>query len=162
MTMRLRPWTVSTAVMLVAGAGAGPADAVPRHAAPLVGSASGTVRPGQQGILFAGEGHVSRLGRVANLGVAVITGPDRSCPGGLANINTETLTTPSGDSLTLRSVDVACPTGPGRTHGAGTWTVTAGSGRFEGATGQGTAEGDADFAAGTFVMNLDGWVSIPG
>ena len=43
----------------------------------------------------------------------MVTGPDSSCPGGLANDHYETLTAANGDTLMLISYDVACPTGPG-------------------------------------------------
>lgn len=42
-------------------------------------------------------------------------------------------------------VNFACPTGPFTFHGTGTWTVAGGTDRFDGVTGEGTIEGDADF-----------------
>jgi len=49
-----------------------------------------------------------------------------------------TLTAANGDSLVFSCKDVACHTGSGGYIGTGQWTVTPGTGRFTGATGQGT------------------------
>jgi hypothetical protein len=45
-------------------------------------------------------------------------------------------------------------------HGTGHWEVTGGTGRFLGATGQGTIEGDADFNQGRFVIAMVGTVML--
>jgi len=50
---------------------------------------------------------------------------------------------------------------PGVTHGTGTWKVTAGTGRFLRATGEGTLSGQADFNLGTFEFELAGNICIP-
>lgn len=105
---------------------------------------------------FTGAGTATHMGRIATEGRAYISGLNSSCPGGVANLNVETLTAASGDTLTISSQDVACPTGPGLYHGTGQWTVTGGTGRFSGATGQGTYDGSADFNAGTFTIDLTG------
>jgi len=75
-------------------------------------------------------------------------------------VNTEILTDAHGDTLTIVSQDVSCPTGPGQFNGTGAWTVSGGTGRFAGATGQGSASGGADFSAGTFTMSLNGTVQF--
>jgi hypothetical protein len=112
-------------------------------------------------VSFLGSGTATHMGRITNVGTVVVTGPTGSCSGGNANVNTETLTDPNGDTLTISSQDVACPTGANQFHGTGQWTVTGGTGRFEGATGQGLADGGADFNAGTFTMTLTGTVRLP-
>lgn len=99
------------------------------------------------------------MGRIETGGRAYISGPDSSCPGGVANLNVEMLTAANGDTLTISSQDVACPTGPGRYHGTGQWTVIGGTGRFSETTGQGSYDGSADFNAGTFVIDLTGALS---
>jgi hypothetical protein len=101
------------------------------------------------------------MGHITNVGTVVLNGPDGSCPGGIANLNTETLTDPAGDTLTISSQDVSCPAASNRFQGTGRWTVTGGTGRFDGATGQGRAVGGADFNAGTFTMALIGTVQLP-
>ena len=75
-------------------------------------------------------------------------------------MHTETLTAANGDQLVIRMVNVACHTGPFTCHGTGRWTVLGGTGRFEGVTGEGTDEGDADFETNTFVLTLTGTLRI--
>jgi hypothetical protein len=112
-------------------------------------------------VSFSGTGVAKFLLLSANKGQIEITGPDSSCPGGLANVNTETLTAASGDSLTLTMNDVSCPTSDGVFHGTGHWVVTGGTGRFSGATGQGASNGGADFNQGVFHFQLTGTISEP-
>jgi len=109
---------------------------------------------------FAGAGTATHLGTIATEGRAYISGADSSCPGGVANLNVETLTAANADTMTISSQDVACPTGPGQYHGTGHWTVTGGTGRFSSATGQGSYDGSADFNAGTFTIDLTGALAL--
>jgi hypothetical protein len=153
------------AAVVVAGA----VLAVGGHAAfasgppvPFVATLTGNVAmTSQTTVSFIGTGTATHMGRITNVGAVVFTGSDPSCPNSIANVNTETLTTNVGDTLTIVSQDVACPTGPGTVHGTGKWRVTGGTGRFAGAVGQGTADGGADFNAGTFTMNLNGTLANP-
>lgn len=115
----------------------------------------------QTTVSFTGTGIASHMGRITNAGRVVFTGSDPSCPNAIANVNTETLTTNAGDTLTIVSKDVACPTGPGAFHGTGQWHVTGGTGRLAGTTGHGTADGGADFNAGTFTFTLTGTIAVP-
>ena len=105
---------------------------------------------------FVGSGQASHLGHISTMGQAVASGPAASCAGGVANINDETLEAPDGSTLTIRSDDDACPTGPYQFHGTGTWTVVAGTGRFAHTRGSGFLAGGVDFAAGTFSVTLQG------
>ncbi len=124
---------------------------------PFGASFSGNGEPtSETTISWAGTGHAMHMGYIANEGQIDITGPDSSCPGGIANVNVETLIAGNGDTLTITSQDVACPTGPAQFHGTGLWTVTGGTGRFGGATGQGSSDGSGDFNTGTFTMTLTG------
>jgi hypothetical protein len=160
-------------VMLIAmgtiGIGANSASAAAGHQVPFRASYSGTAAlfPGTgtspTTALFTGTGIASHLGRSANVNnITVLPGPV-SCPGGFANKNVETLTAANGDTLELTGLhDVGCPTRPGAVHGTGDWTVTGGTGRFAGATGQGTFDGGADFNQGTFSFQLTGTISAPG
>jgi hypothetical protein len=115
----------------------------------------------QTTVSFNGSGDATHMGRITNLGAVNVTGPDLSCDGGLANTNSEVLTDEHGDTLTIVSQDVACPTAPGVFTGTGRWTVAGGTGRFAGATGQGSSIGGADYTVGTFTMSLDGTVQLP-
>ena len=111
-------------------------------------------------VQFSGAGKATLLGASTNSGDVVIHGPDGSCPGGLANTNVETLRAANGDVLVLTMHDVSCPVGTNVYHGTGRWEVTRGTGRFLGATGQGTIEGDADFNQGRFAIAMHGTVVL--
>src|SRR5215469_18096695 len=157
------------AVMLIAigtiGIGANSASAAPGDQVPFRASYSGTAAFNSTTgtALFTGTGIASHLGRSTNVNsITVLSGPV-SCPGGFANKNVETLTAANGDKLMLTGPrDVGCPTRPGVVHGTGDWTVTSGTGRFAGATGQGIFDGGANFNRGTFSFELTGTISAPG
>jgi hypothetical protein len=155
-------------MMLIAmgtiGVGAHSASAAAGHQVPFRASYSGTAAfTSATTALFTGTGIASHLGRSINVNHITVTGPATSCSGGFANINVETLTAANGDTLVLTGPhDVGCPTRPGVVHGTGDWTVTGGTGRFAGATGQGTFVGGADFNKGTFSFQLTGTISAPG
>jgi hypothetical protein len=114
----------------------------------------------QNTVVFNGKGTATLMGSVTNSGSIQITGQDSSCSGGLANVNTEVLTAASGDTLTLTSQDVACPTGPGRYQGSGSWRITGGTGRFQGTTGNGSSTGSADFNVGTITNTFTGMLTL--
>lgn len=129
---------------------------------PFHGSYSGTaILTSPTSATFSGKGIATHLGSSTNEGNSVVTGPDSSCPGGLANNHYETLTAANGDTLMLVSYDVACPTGPWMFQGTGHWVVTGGTGRFSGATGQGSFDGHSDFNQGVFSFQLTGTISAP-
>ena len=155
-------------VMLIAmgtiGIGANSASAAAGHQVPFRASYSGTATFNSAAgtALFTGTGIASHLGRSTNENHITVSGP-ASCPGGFANKNVETLTAANGDKLMLTGPhDVGCPIRPGVVHGTGDWTVTGGTGRFAGATGQGTFDGGANFNTGTFSFQLTGTISAPG
>jgi hypothetical protein len=113
---------------------------------------------------FDGTGEATHLGRFASGGVAILGSPTEGCPDGalgIPNVHTETLTAANGDELTVRMVNLACPTGPASFHGTGRWTVARGTGRFADVTGAGSIEGNADFATNTFALTLSGTLSKP-
>ena len=131
---------------------------------PFRGSYSGTAAMETNGKpVFSGTGTATYLDRSTCEGYAVFTNLPVSCAGGVSNDNYETLTDANGDSFTIVSHDVACPTGPGQFHGVGSWEVVAGSGtgRFTGVTGQGSLDGHSDFMQGVFDMELTGTISVP-
>jgi hypothetical protein len=139
--------------------GASPAVAAADSRVPLVVYFSGSAGfASPTTTVFVGTGIALHLGIVTTNGHADITGPDSSCSGGIANINTETFTAANGDSLTVVSQDVACPTGPNQYHGTGNWEVAGGTGRFLHATGTGLFDGHSDFGAGTFAAILVGTI----
>ena len=144
----------------IVGMGATPASAA--HMVPFRGSYSGTaVFPSGGTPQFSGTGIATHLGKSTNEGHVVFTAGTPACAGGLPNDNYETLTAANGDLLMIVSHDVGCPIGPYQYHGTGNWEVVGGTGRFSGATGQGTLDGRADFAKGKFAFELIGNISVP-
>jgi len=147
------------------GIGVNSASAAAGHQVPFRASYSGTAAfTSATTALFTGTGIASHLGRSTNVNHITVSGQG-GCPGGggFANINVETLTAANGDTLVLTGDhDQACPTGLNAVHGTGHWIVTGGTGRFAGATGQGTFDGGADFNQGTFSFQLTGTISAPG
>ena len=111
---------------------------------------------------FHGAGQAIHLGQFVGSGVALLEPPTATCPGGtpgIPNVHSETLTAANGDELEIRMINVGCPTGPFTFHGTGHWTVVGGTGRFQGVTGQGMNEGNADFETNTFALTLTGTLS---
>ena len=103
------------------------------------------------------------LGRFVSDGVAILEPPTGTCPSGvpgIPNVHTETLTAADDAQLVFRLIDFACPTGPFTFHGTGHWTVVGGTDRFEGVTGEGAIEGDADFGTNTFALTLTGTLTF--
>jgi hypothetical protein len=113
-------------------------------------------------IQLTGAGNASKLGRSTNSSAVSIVGPAASCPGGFAIHGEETVTGANGDQITWTIDDDACPTDtPNVYRISATYTVTGGTGRFAGATGQGTIECLGDFANGTFDFTVTGTISRP-
>ena len=102
----------------------------------------------------------STVGATSAHAVATVNGISLSCLAGLANTNVVQITAADG-TLELTSQDVGCPTGIGSFHGTGVYTVIAGTGRYSGATGQGTLDGGADILAGTSHITADGTLTLP-
>ena len=111
-------------------------------------------------LTLTGTGDATYMGPITSAGHVDITGLDTGCLGGLANTNTETFTALNGDTLTVRQRDVACPSGPGRFHGTGNWSVVGGTGLFRGAAGGGFADGGGDLIAHTFAITLTGAIAL--
>jgi hypothetical protein len=110
---------------------------------------------------FTGSGHATLMGRTTSAGHADFLPPEDShCQGGVPNTNYETLTAVNGDTLSIVSDDVACPTGAWRFHGSGHWHVSGGTGRFANTTGEGTFDGHSDFTAGTFAATVSGKIVL--
>jgi hypothetical protein len=166
MITRKRALLVLLATMLISlgavGIRAIPVSAASAHQVPFSASYSGTaILTSPTSATFSGMGTATHLGTSTNEAYSVVTGPDSSCPGGLANNHYETLTAANGDTLSLISYDVGCPMGPGQFHGIGHWVVTGGTGRFSGATGQGSFDGHSDFNLQVFALQLTGTISAP-
>jgi len=105
-----------------------------------------------------GSGNATYLGNTAYIGnVSDIT----PTPNGLTDVLVETLTAANGDTLTILCNQVAIQVSPGVFEGADQWTVIGGTGRFAGATGQGTGVTHVNLNNGTFDKQLNGTISAP-
>lgn len=103
--------------------------------------------------LSTGTCQFTHLGRVALRTVQFI-----NVTTGAQNA-TSTFTSGSGDRLLTSSTGQSTPTGPGKIDFSGTTTITGGTGRFSGASGQMGTSGSADNVAGTAAFNLEGWIT---
>ncbi len=111
-------------------------------------------------VAWSGTGLGMQLGAATGGGNIVLTGGDESCPGGVANVHTATLTAADGDTLTLTGHDVGCPISAYEFQGSGHWTVTGGTGRFAGVTGSGSVSAHANFATGAFTISWTGSLAL--
>jgi hypothetical protein len=110
---------------------------------------------------FRGSGVATLMGLSQDNGRAVLTGPG-SCQGGITNDDYETLTAANGDTLTILSSNLACPTGGGYYHATGHWVVIGGTGRFSGATGSGSMDCQSFLAlGGRNSFQITGTISAP-
>jgi hypothetical protein len=126
---------------------------------PFMGSISGTVAfTSPTTAVLSASGVATHLGRTTYAGnVSDIT----LTPTGLTNVLVETLTAANGDTLTFYCTEVAVETSPGVYQATDQWVVIGGTGRFEGATGQGTADTHVDLNNGTFTKQVTGTISAP-
>ena len=130
---------------------------------PFKGQFAGNLTlPDQTDILLAATGTASLLGQATSSGHIVMVGP-ATCANGFAVQDTETLTsTDEGDTITFSVSSQACPTStPGVYEIKTPYRVTGGTGRFAGATGQGTADCFGNFNNDTFHYTLQGTISQP-
>jgi hypothetical protein len=163
----IRLWRLLVAAMLLApwilGLGTTSAYADGTHQVPFSASYSGSISFASNGVwLLNGNGIATHMGRSTNAGYLVFTTVPVDCAGGVPSDNHEALTAANGDSLTIVSHDVACPIGPNLYQGSGNWEVLGGTGRFTGATGQGTFVGYADLNQEIFRFHWTGTISAPG
>ena len=110
--------------------------------------------------VFDLTGNASPMGPTSVHAVATVDGLGFSCLAGLGNTNVVQVTGVDG-TVTLTSKDVGCPTGVGSFRGTGVYTVTGATGRYAGASGQGTLVGGADILTGTAQITADGTLTLP-
>lgn len=127
---------------------------------PFKGIFEGTfaINPATLQLKFAGDGPASHLGESAIAGDSQLV---PSGPGCFQIVtDTVTLTAANGDQLVLTNSGEDCFDETGHIIGVATFTVTGGTGRFDGATGTGTTEVVATpnetGLAGAFVLTLRG------
>ena len=166
---RLAAPTIGAAALIAASITLAPqaASAGTPNSVPFTASYSGSVSPpnGPPPVVLTGAGKATHLGNSGNAGSVAVTGPATNCPdSGFAVQNDEVLTsTQSGEQLMITIRDESCPITPGVAifHGIGTYVVTGGTGRFAGATGEGTFDGTGDFVHGLFSFTMNGTLSAP-
>lgn len=145
--------------VMVASVGLSPASAAEQ--VPFTAHYSGSLSfTDPTHIQLTGTGIASKLGQDTNSGRVTILGL-ADC-GGYIIHGEETLTAANGDQLSWAVDDVACPTDtPGVFRVSATYTITGGTGRFAGVTGQGTVECVGDFVNLTFDITATGTISRP-
>jgi hypothetical protein len=115
-------------------------------------------------LILVGEGTASFLDKITSSGAIAFLGP-ADC-GGFRFHDDETLTSvaPPADQISFSLDADACPTATAGVYQIqGRYTVSGGSGRFAGASGKGTADGEGDFNSSimTFRYTLKGTISRP-
>jgi hypothetical protein len=110
------------------------------------------------------EGTATHLGLATLTGTATVHITFTPCDGGgvlTTFTQTATLVAANGDTLTLRGSGTACAAN-GHAIGSGDLTITGGTGRFAGATGNLTESIDHNLVTGAEVDTLSGTISSPG
>ena len=155
-------WMFATVAMLIALVVSGPGASLAyakSNQVPFKASFSGAVAvTGPTSAVLNGSGMASHLGNTAYTGNVSDITPTAS---GFTDVLVETLTAANGDTITILCNQVAVQESPGVFVGTDEWTVIGGTGRFEGATGQGTGVTHIDLNNGTFDKQLTGTISAP-
>lgn len=159
---RSKIWMFLTLAMFIALVTAGTGTSLAyadSNQIPFNGSFSGAVTiTGETTAALGGSGIAAHLGLSAYVANVSDITPTAT---GFTDVLVETLTAANGDTLTIRCVQVAVQTSPGVFVGTDQWTVTGGTGRFAGATGQGTGVTQVNLNSGTFTKQLIGTISAP-
>ncbi len=133
-----------------------------REQVPFKASYTGTIAftaPGMANI--DGSGRATHLGRSELAGPSAIVG--RPPCGGATTESHFALTAANGDQVNVTLIDDDCPTDtPGVFTTTGTYTVTGGTGRFDGASGTGDVIGTVDLNELAFQLDLSGTISSRG
>jgi hypothetical protein len=132
------------------------------HSTPFNGSGSGTFTDtSPTTVLITGTGYYDHLGFTQLRFPSTITG-QATC-GGFTATEQDTYTGASGDSVFQTVHDTICPTTtPNAFTLTGSFTVTGGTGRFDGASGSGTVQASITFTSattGTFSGTQTGTIS---
>jgi hypothetical protein len=116
---------------------------------PFEGSGSGTFSDTSSNtVALTGSGHYTHLGLTTITATSTITGT--SACGGFTATEQDTYAGANGDAVYLTVHEVFCSTSASNVFLlSGTFTVTGGTGRFEGASGSGTIQATATFLAAT-------------
>ena len=134
---------------------------VPFHGT-FAGTSDVQVAPPRLFIAGTGQGHATHLGaavwtfeEIVTLGQVV-----PGCPTlGTTDTYTGTLTAANGDTITVEGRGSGCPTSPTTARILDVFTVTGGTGRFQGASGNLTSVTLVDQPTRGFVITFDGELS---
>jgi hypothetical protein len=113
---------------------------------------------GQTTLEYSGSGVARHLGSSSISGHIDILGPGLS-PGGYRIEEHASIRAANGDQIVLVLEEQSSPVAPGVFHGIGTYRITGGTGRFNGATGRGIVDGRGDFDQDTFKLTCSGTIS---
>lgn len=157
-----------TAMAILAIVGLMPVSAAGQTPFQARSSGSFTFNASGTGLNLVGAANAIYLGKSADSGTITFLGP-ATCAGGFAIHDVETLTSiDDGERISFSVDGQACPTtGPSQPFGTGvyevvaSYTVTGGTGRFAGASGQGTADCFGNFDTHTFNFTMNGTISRP-
>ena len=123
--------------------------------------------PGGFPVNVTGSGNASHLGQSSNSAhVIQLNETNSGCPTtGFVVLNTGVLrpTQDSNDQIDVMITDHPCPVaGQANVYsGTDSYTVTGGTGRFAGATGQGSFTGTGNFNNLTFTYTFSGTITAP-
>jgi hypothetical protein len=153
---KLLAMSVATFVLMLP---IGQSPALAAGQVPFEGKYTGQIAfTSQTTLAYSGSGIAAHLGSSAMSGRIDVLGPG-SCPGGYDIEEHVSIWAANGDQLTMVLRERTCPFESGVFHGVGSYEITGGTGRFYGATGQGTADGHGDFNRGIFDLALSGTIS---
>jgi hypothetical protein len=157
--------TAAVAMLAVVVAGGAPASAnqqVPfnaRYAGDFGFTSPNTAAYGGPGV---GQ-HLGASQMNGTIALLAIVNPGTECAnGGFKAEHTDTMSAADGSQLTLKVIEIACQTTAtsGQYRCVGTYSVVGGTGRFAGATGQGTFDGLVSFNTGKFDATYNGTISV--
>jgi hypothetical protein len=112
------------------------ADQVPFHGTFITVATVSQCPPATMCVELSGPGEATHLGRAEILKHSASTRTSELCPGGAVNTYTADLTlfAANGDTITMSGNGTVCQ-GPNHVEASGTYSVTGGTGRFDGAGG---------------------------
>jgi hypothetical protein len=113
-------------------------------------------------ISAVGIANATHLGKTRESASVVINLASHPAPGCTAETRETILSAANGDQLMLHATGLGCDTGPTATAAVDSYVVTGGTGRFNGASGNGTIKVTIDRASGTAVTSFNGVLSTPG
>jgi hypothetical protein len=152
----MRAAVIAAALMLCLAGPASAGDQVPFRGS-LSGMATVTpLTPPNASVLIEGSGVAAQLGRFTLEVPHLVNQATRVAVG------TYVFTAANGDTLTASFTGLATLVGPGVLSVSETATISGGTGRFAGASGNFSTERTFNVATGQTTGTFQGWISTPG